>query len=45
MLRKGDYGVGVTIAIYQFDDARSKRVPAGQRSQSRLFRRPKKRSR
>ena len=24
LLRKGDYGVGVTIAIYQFDDARSK---------------------
>ena len=24
LLKKGDYGVGVTIAIYQFDDARSK---------------------
>jgi TonB family protein len=24
LLRKNDYGVGVTVAIYQFDDARSK---------------------
>ncbi len=24
LLKKGDYGVGVTVAIYQFDDARSK---------------------
>ncbi len=25
LLRKNDYGVGVTVAIYQFDDARSKK--------------------
>jgi TonB family protein len=25
LLKKGDYGVGVTIAIYQFDDTRSKK--------------------
>ncbi|MBO0725811.1 MAG: TonB family protein [Blastocatellia bacterium] len=24
LLKKGDYGVGVTVAVYQFDDARSK---------------------
>src|SRR5262245_16979600 len=24
LLKKSDYGVGVTIAVYQFDDARSK---------------------
>src|ERR1051326_2693232 len=24
LLKKNDYGVGVTVAIYQFDDARSK---------------------
>ena len=28
LLRKNDYGVGVTLAIYQFDDARSKEFPA-----------------
>src|SRR5262245_45918091 len=27
LLKKGDYGVGVTVAIYQFDDARSKQFP------------------
>ncbi len=27
LLKKGDYGVGVTVAIYQFDDARSKEFP------------------
>ena len=26
LLKKGDYGVGVTIAIYQFDDTRSKKL-------------------
>src|SRR5262245_64011225 len=24
LLKKGDYGVGVTVAVYQFDDTRSK---------------------
>src|SRR5215813_7190745 len=24
LLKKNDYGVGVTVAVYQFDDARSK---------------------
>src|SRR5262245_57660830 len=24
LLKQGDYGVGVTVAVYQFDDARSK---------------------
>lgn len=28
LLKKSDYGVGVTIAIYQFDDARSKEFPS-----------------
>jgi TonB family protein len=27
LLRKGDYGVGVTVAIYQFDDTRTKQFP------------------
>src|SRR5262249_12747533 len=27
LLRKSDFGVGVTVAIYQFDDARSKQFP------------------
>lgn len=27
LLKQGDYGVGVTIAIYQFDDVRSKTFP------------------
>lgn len=27
LLRKSDYGAGVTVAIYQFDDARSKEFP------------------
>jgi TonB family protein len=27
LLKKNDYGVGVTIAVYQFDDARSKEFP------------------
>ncbi len=27
LLRKNDYGVGVTVAIYQFDDTRSKQFP------------------
>ncbi len=27
LLKKSDYGVGVTVAIYQFDDARSKTFP------------------
>lgn len=27
LLRKNDYGVGVTVAIYQFDDQRSKEFP------------------
>jgi TonB family protein len=27
LLRKGDYGAGVTVAIYQFDDVRSKPFP------------------
>ncbi len=27
LLRKSDYGVGVTVAVYQFDDARSKQFP------------------
>ncbi|MBO0861364.1 MAG: TonB family protein [Chloracidobacterium sp.] len=26
LLKKSDYGVGVTIAVYQFDDARSKQI-------------------
>lgn len=26
LLKKGDYGVGVTVAIYQFDDTRSKKI-------------------
>lgn len=26
LLKKGDYGVGVTVAVYQFDDARSKEI-------------------
>lgn len=28
LLKKSDYGVGVTIAIYQYDDARSKEFPS-----------------
>jgi TonB family protein len=27
LLKKNDYGVGVTVAVYQFDDARSKQFP------------------
>ena len=27
LLKKGDYGVGVTVAVYQFDDTRSKQFP------------------
>jgi TonB family protein len=27
LLKKSDYGVGVTVAVYQFDDARSKQFP------------------
>jgi len=27
LLKKSDYGVGVTVAVYQFDDARSKEFP------------------
>src|SRR5262245_30463951 len=26
LLKKSDYGVGVTVAVYQFDDARSKQI-------------------
>jgi len=26
LLKKGDYGVGVTVAVYQFDDTRSKQI-------------------